>query len=898
MSTNQEYVLTDTDLIVSKTDLQGVITYINDDFIRIGGFSKRELIGSPHNILRHSDMPKEAFQDMWNTLQSGNSWTGIVKNRTKDDGFYWVVANIMPILEHGAIVGYMSVRNKPTPEQVQMASTLYTEMKTGHSRVKLEEGEIIEPGLIKSLGRKFRDLNVSSKLVILATASFLSIVVISGYSFYGLGSIRTAADDNMFRIEQHTDGINLSRKIQHDFKTQVQEWKNILLRGQDPTDYEKHVKLFEEQGAIVIKDLRELTASMTAISATEMATLGNSAIKDHEAMMNKYRSALKSYQKNNVESIFAVDDMVKDIDISFAEDIETLAEFSRTEITKHITEGKVFSKNVSNQFEVNISLIGISVATLLLGWAIATAKSIITRIHAATKLIEDVTEGNSIVINTFSKNELGKIITAIKMLSVKTGFELSQDRNTAQEMLRIKMALDEVRMPVTLANNEKELIYMNTAARMLWNDMSTNLQKRFPDFSVDDMVGYSIHKYFDKDSERNTFSQESKTPNVIYIDLAGKKLRLTIISIYDERNFYVGRATQWKDITAETAMEQQISRIVGDATNGNFRNRIQIPETRSGFFHELGNELNLLLETCERSYGDIAAIFDALSRGDLSHTISNQYTGEFETIKNNANNTVYKLTEIVDQIKQITYSVNDSSKEIFASSTNLSDRTIQQAGAIEETAASMHELASTVDANNENANHANEFVIGASDIATKGVNVISRVVSTMEDIHESSRKVVDIISVIDGISFQTNILALNAAVEAARAGEQGRGFAVVASEVRNLAQRAAAAAGEIKTLINDSVEKIEDGSKLVVDAGHTMEEIVDSIRTVTKMIGQINIASCEQSIGIGQVNKAIVEMEEMTQQNAALVQQSALTSNNLKNHADDLSTAVDYFKMD
>jgi len=177
------------------------------------------------------------------------------------------------------------------------------------------------------------------------------------------------------------------------------------------------------------------------------------------------------------------------------------------------------------------------------------------------------------------------------------------------------------------------------------------------------------------------------------------------------------------------------------------------------------------------------------------------------------------------------------------------------------------------------------------------VNVIRRVVSTMEDIRESSRKVVDIISVIDSISFQTNILALNAAVEAARAGEQGRGFAVVATEVRSLAQRAAAAAGEIKILINESVEKIEDGSKLVVDAGHTMEDIVGSIHTVTDMIGQISVASSEQNAGIGLANNAILEMEEMTQQNAILVGQSSATAEHLKDQAAELSKAVDYFKI-
>ena len=320
-------------------------------------------------------------------------------------------------------------------------------------------------------------------------------------------------------------------------------------------------------------------------------------------------------------------------------------------------------------------------------------------------------------------------------------------------------------------------------------------------------------------------------------------------------------------------------------------------DAKGGFFKDIAEGLNILLETCEKSYGDIADVFNALAQGNLNKKITTQYTGDFENIKNNANNTVQKLTEIVELIKNITDSLSSSSKEIAASNHDLSNRTTSQAGALEETAASMHELNSTVQANTENANYANTFVVNTSDIATKGVKVITRVVDTMQEIHESSRKVVDIISVIDSISFQTNILALNAAVEAARAGEQGRGFAVVASEVRSLAQRAATAAGEIKLLINDSVDKIEDGSKLVLDAGHTMEEIVTSIRTVTQMIADISIASDEQSTGIGQANNAILEMEEMTQQNATLVKQSAATAINLKDQAIALANAVDYFKI-
>jgi methyl-accepting chemotaxis protein len=210
----------------------------------------------------------------------------------------------------------------------------------------------------------------------------------------------------------------------------------------------------------------------------------------------------------------------------------------------------------------------------------------------------------------------------------------------------------------------------------------------------------------------------------------------------------------------------------------------------------------------------------------------------------------------------------------------------------------MEQLTSAVQHNAANARQANQLAVEASDIASKGVDVVGQVVTTMDDINESSRRIGDIIAVIDDIAFQTNILALNAAVEAARAGEQGRGFAVVAVEVRNLAQRAATAAGEIKELISDSVNKVSGGSKLVVQAGHTMEEIVTSIRAVTAMMAEITAASAEQSSGIEQVNQAITQMDDATQQNAALVEQAAAAAESLEEQAQSLSGTVDGFKVD
>jgi methyl-accepting chemotaxis protein len=256
------------------------------------------------------------------------------------------------------------------------------------------------------------------------------------------------------------------------------------------------------------------------------------------------------------------------------------------------------------------------------------------------------------------------------------------------------------------------------------------------------------------------------------------------------------------------------------------------------------------------------------------------------------------LARLVSQVRQGTDTIATASSQIAAGNQDLSSRTEEQASSLEETAASMEELTSTVKQNADNARQANQLAVSASSVAVKGGSVVAQVVDTMGAINASSRKIVDIISVIDGIAFQTNILALNAAVEAARAGEQGRGFAVVAAEVRNLAQRSASAAKEIKGLIDDSVSKVGEGSQQVAQAGRTMDEIVDSVKRVTDIMAEIQAASQEQTQGIGQINQAITQMDQVTQQNAALVEEAAAAAASLQEQAAGLSQVVSVFRLD
>ncbi len=515
--TNREYVLQESETIVSKTDLKGRITYVNDDFVRISGFAPDELLGKPHNIVRHPDMPEEAFADMWRCLQAGKAWTGLVKNRCKNGDHYWVEANAAPLIENKQIVGYTSVRGKPSPEQVRAADAAYRSIKAGETRLMIEEGQAIPRSSLRFLG-KLRNLSIATRMNLC----------------FGL----------------------------------------LLL--------------------------------------------------------------------------------------------------------------------------------------LFAGCAIQSGITYVNQPALTTLIVAALGGAGSVVTLFFWFNLRRSLITPMK-----------------------NMLLD-------------------------INQMSSG-------------------------------------------DLTGRM----VVHGNDE----IGQVMQ-----ALRVLQINVKLLVG-------------------------------------------------------------------------------------QISEATDRVNAGAGEIATGNLDLSARTESQASSLEQTASAMEELTATVKQNAANAQEATAIVVSTSDIAVKGGEAVSHVVNTMGSIKESSHKIVDIIGLIDGIAFQTNILALNAAVEAARAGEQGRGFAVVATEVRSLAQRSASAAREIQGLIRDTVSRVDAGADIVDNAGHTMTEIVESVKRAAAIMNEISQSSHEQSTGIEEVNAAITQMDQITQQNAALVEEAAAAAEDMRGQADKLALLVDSFKI-
>jgi len=448
-------------------------------------------------------------------------------------------------------------------------------------------------------------------------------------------------------------------------------------------------------------------------------------------------------------------------------------------------------------------------------------------------------------------DEAAQVLTALGEMQSKLRTQIDSERAVAAENTRIRQALDKVSTSVVLADGHNQIIYLNETAQTTFARNQHEIRKSLPGFDAHRLRGSNLDVLSTDPSQQrralDTLSG-SDTQERVLGSCTFRTISNPVVSDKGER---IGTVMEWTDRTPEVAVEKEMQTMLTAVIDGDLGKRIDL-HGKTGFF-------------------------EAMSRG------VNQFADN--------------MAEVVSKVKTVAAEVHRGADEISTGNANLSQRTEEQSSSLEETASSMEEMTTTVKQNADNAGQANQLAMAARDQAEKGGSVVSQAVKAMSDINDASKKIADIIGVIDDIAFQTNLLALNAAVEAARAGEQGRGFAVVASEVRSLAGRSATAAKEIKELIQDSVRKVEDGSVLVTQSGQTLEKIVASVKKVSDIVAEIAAASREQSSGIEQVNRAVMQMDELTQQNAALVEQATAASQAMAEQVRGLNQMLDRYRV-
>jgi methyl-accepting chemotaxis protein len=493
-------------------------------------------------------------------------------------------------------------------------------------------------------------------------------------------------------------------------------------------------------------------------------------------------------------------------------------------------------------------------------------------------------------------DQLGDLLRSLYCMEVKLGVDLAEVREDAAKSKRITQALDNVQSGVMMANTSFEIIYMNNSVRNIFDLAGNDIRKYLPNFDVDKLMGSSIDQYHKNPAYQRSLLEKLQETYNTELMIAGHHMSVTACPVNGDNGECIGYVVEWLDRSHEVIIEQEIDQLVQGIKAGDFSARLRLDD-KDGFAKALSVGINDLTDVIESVFSDISRVMEAMAEGDLTSSITNEYQGVYAECKNNINDTLAKLNEFIIQIRDAADFIDSSSQEMASGNNNLSHRAEQQAASLEQTAASMEELASTVKNNAQNTVQATVMVNSASQLAQKGGGVVRSAIAAMQEINESSNKIAEIIGVIDEIAFQTNLLALNASVEAARAGEQGRGFSVVATEVRNLAQRSATAAQQSNELIQNSVQKVRAGTAFVNETGAALTEIVESVAKVGEIVSEISHASAEQTAGIDQVNQAVAQMDDITQQNAALAEQAAAGSIAMSEQSTNMSQLLNFFRV-
>lgn len=524
---------------------------------------------------------------------------------------------------------------------------------------------------------------------------------------------------------------------------------------------------------------------------------------------------------------------------------------------------------------------------LTIGLGLSVVRSITRILGGLTLATSRIAQGEIHVPIPGEKrgDELGALARAIDAI-----------RQAGIDAMRIKTALDNVSANTMMADNDGRIIYLNRAVQEMFRTAETEIRRHIPNFTTDRLLGSSMDAWHrDPATPRRLINSLTK-PHHGRITIADRHFDLIATPVRDEAGERQGTVVEWRDITQDLRIEREVASMTAAAAEGDFSRRIDLAD-KQGVMLELAGNLNRLSQSAAQSLSDIAHFLDALAAGDLTARMQGDYRGMYARIRDDANDSAEKLHDVVARIVAAADTISTAASQISAGAEDLAQRTEEQASSLEETATAMEQVSATVQSNADLAQRANHTATTTRRMAEEGSAIAEGAIAAMREIRQSSQQITDIVGVIDEIAFQTNLLALNAGIEAARAGDAGKGFAVVAQEVRQLAQRSASASKEIKALILASDAQVRAGVEQVGKAGTALTGIHSDVQQVAGLIAEMANASAEQANALGEVGTTISQMDEMTQKNAAMVEQTSAAAQSMAEQAEDLRGMVGYFKL-
>ncbi|AUI67757.1 methyl-accepting chemotaxis protein [Beggiatoa leptomitoformis] len=732
-----------------------------------------------------------------------------------------------------------------------------------------------------------KSISIGKKFIILAIFSIIAIISIGLYGLYNIratfawvGNVYNTAQDIQHIAFEMGEPLNKVHQLSLLIVTVPHQKMQLDL-------YEQQKKLIKQiDDTIKVWHDHVMTAKeQNRVTQVEQAWQQYKKLSSYttETLLEGYREAAFMNASGAERQQF---DVLLDVFHQW------VTEYTKT--AQQIQE----NANATYYSTLTVSLVALVVLVLLVAvFNFYTAKLIIRPLNKAVAIANAVANGNlNNEIIVLNHDESGQLLQALERMQTQLRGKIAEEKRITEEALRINQALDSVTTSVLIADNNYKIIYMNNALKTLFQQEAEKLRRELPLFDPDKLLYEPVDILHKNPQAHRNLLKNLKATEKAKLDLDSLVIEYMLTPVINGNGERLGFVKEFNNRTQEFATEQEINQVIHTASQGNFTQRIRLTD-KAGFFKTVSESLNQIMDLNQQVIKDTMRMFAALAKGDLTQTINTLYVGEFAQLKMDANATVCKLTEVMGLIQKSANMVDSVAESLLQGNTSLSQRTEEQAAALEETAASIEEMTSIVQQNAENARQANELAMNARKDAQEGGDVVNATIAAMVNINTSSKRVTDIIGVINDIAFQTNLLALNAAVEAARAGEQGRGFAVVAAEVRNLAQRSAEAAKEIKTLIEDSVNKVNEGSVLVNQSGATLQRIFLAVKKVSDIIAEITAASQEQAAGIHQVNKAISQMDEMTQQNSNMVSQAKEASEIMREQASQLMKHTAFFRL-